>query len=156
MVTEPKKLLTDFAAAIAPHRVDVEHESCPAPHRGQKLAEGKCAVYVFSLSEKYGSATQAGAHRVLKIGKAGSKSNARFQSQHYNAGSAPSTLSGSLMRTQVLWSYLGVESVDEGDARRWIEENTDRDNFYLAAADEEMLRLLETFLKGRLGPVFEG
>ena len=155
-MTDPQKLLADFAAAIAPRRVVVEHESCPAPHKGRKLANGKCAVYVFSLCERYGSGSQAGAHRVLKVGKAGPNSNARFQSQHYNANSAPSTLSGSVLRTQVLWPYLGIESLNNGDVRRWVEESTDRDNFYLVSDDEETLGLLETFLKGRLGPVFEG
>jgi len=102
----------NFSAAVAPQRVTLVHDSWPAPHAGRKLPNGRCAVYVFSLSEMYGRTVQAGAHRVLKVGKAGSNCNARFQSQHYNVNSAPSTLAGSLIRTNVLWHYLGIKSLD--------------------------------------------
>jgi len=156
MVTEYQALIDDFSAAIAPQRVTLMHDSWPAPHAGRKLPPGKCAVYVFSLSEMYGSNVQAGVHRVLKVGKAGSNCNARFQSQHYNVKSAPSTLAGSLIRTTVLWHYLGIKSLDISGARRWIEQNTDRDNFYIDIGDEGLLGKLEKFMKGRLGPVFEG
>jgi hypothetical protein len=156
MVTVHQALIDEFMAAIAPRRVTLVHDSWRAPHTRRKLPAGKCAVYVFSLSEQYGSSVQAGAHRVLKVGKAGSNCNARFQLQHYNVNSAPSTLAGSLIRTTVLWPYLGVSALDSSSVRRWIEQNTDRDHFYFDVADEDMLRTLEKFLKGRLGPVFEG
>jgi hypothetical protein len=38
----------------------------------------------------------------------------------------------------------------------WIRENTDRDNFYLLDGDQPLLGELERYLRGRLGPVFEG
>jgi hypothetical protein len=62
----------------------------------------------------------------------------------------------SLIRTTVLWHYLGIKSLDISGARRWIEQNTDRDNFYIDIGDEGLLGILEKFMKGRLGPVFEG
>jgi hypothetical protein len=136
MITEPKLLIDDFAAAIASNRIIPIHDTWPALHLGRNLPPGSCAVYIFSLSERYGSAVQAGAHRVLKVGKGGSNCNARFQSQHYNVNSAPSTLAGRLVRTTVLWPYLGINNLEISGVRRWIEQNTDRDNFYLDIADE--------------------
>jgi hypothetical protein len=113
-------------------------------------------VYVFTLSSKYGATTSAGANRALKVGKAGLNCSARFQSQHYSPRAAPSTLAATLLKTKVLWLFIGISSLDESNVRSWIEQNTDRDNFLLASEDAHLLGKLETYLKGRLGPVFEG
>ena len=51
---------------------------------------------------------------------------------------------------------MGISSLDESNVRPWIEQNTDRDNFMLASEDAHLLGKLETHLKGRLVPVFEG
>ena len=135
---------------------NVRHDSQPAPHKGKALPSSDCAVYVFTLSEGYGKRTGAGANRALKVGKAGPKCNARFQSQHYSSRAAPSTLAATLLKAQILWPFIGISSLDEAMVRRWIENNTDRDNFYLASSDAHLLGKLETYLKGRLGPIFEG
>lgn len=155
MVNNPKGLIDDFLRAVA-RPVTVEHEAQFAPHRGHSLGGGLCAVYVFSLSHRYGSSSPAGPDRVLKVGKAGANCNARFQSQHYNPGSAPSTLSGKLISTPVMWIYLGINTIDRAGVRPWMENNLDRDNFYLNVADADLLGTLETYIKGRFGPVFEG
>ncbi len=73
------------------------------------------------------------------MGKAGPKSNARFQSQHYNPRSAQSTLAGALMKSRILWSYLGSAELTAAEVGNWIRRNTDRDNFYLTSADEPAL-----------------
>ena len=157
MVENPQALIDDVTAALGPAlSSSVSHEAQPAPHRAHKLPEGMCAVYVFSLSESYGNLVPAGKNRTLKVGKAGCNSNARFQSQHYNPMSAPSNLALSLIEMKILWSFLGIVGICESDVRRWIEENTDRDNFYLCVNDSSQLGRLETYLRGRLGPVFEG
>lgn len=157
-VENPAGLIREFLAALQPLRLagTVQHDHQPAPHKGKQLPSNQCAVYVFTLSSKYGATTSAGANRALKVGKAGAKCSARFQSQHYGTRTAPSTLALTLLKTTVLWPYLGVVSLDESNVRAWIEQNTDRDNFLLAAEDEPILGKLETYLKGRLGPVFEG
>jgi hypothetical protein len=90
-------LVRDFkiaTAALGLSCPEIEVENQPAPHRQPKLPCGKCAVYVFSLSSAYGCRCPAGRGRVLKVGKAGPKTKARFESQHYNVRSAQSTLSG--------------------------------------------------------------
>jgi hypothetical protein len=60
-----------------------------------------CAAHVFSLSKNYGDRVPAGRNRILKVGKAGCNSNARFQSQHYNPSSAPSNLAHSLLEVKI-------------------------------------------------------
>ena len=91
--------------------------------------------------------------RVLKVGRAGSKSQARYTSQHYT-GSAPSTLRGSLLADPTMVSKHGLDMRNVSD---WIRENTDRVNFILdAKAGPFVLALLETFVQCRLKPVYEG
>lgn len=157
-VQAPTILIDEFILALSNLQLSyrVRHEFQPAPHRGKPLRNGECAVYVFTLSESFGSRTPASAHRALKVGKAGLKCSARFQSQHYSPNAAPSTLAATLLKTRILWPFMGIASLDATYVRGWIEENTDRDNFYPCGADAHVLGKLETFLKGRLGPVFEG
>ena len=59
-----------------------------------------------------GANTQAGANRALKVGKAGVKCSARFQSQHYSPRAAPSTLAATLLKTKILWPFIGMSSLD--------------------------------------------
>jgi hypothetical protein len=75
----------------------------------------------------------------LKVGKAGANCNARFQSQHNSTKAAPSTLAATLLKTKILWPYVGIASLDESNIRAWIEANTERDNFYLRADDAHLL-----------------
>ncbi|MDP2949709.1 MAG: hypothetical protein Q8P22_09265 [Chloroflexota bacterium] len=159
MIQNVESLISDFwqAAALAhlsSSKMAIEHEQQLAPHTPHALPKGKCALYVFSLSESYGGSCPAGAHRVLKVGKAGSNSNPRFQYQHYNPSSAESTLSGSIWGCRVLWPYLGIAEIP--DVGGWIRTCADRDNFYLEQSAGSVLHELERYMRGRLGPVFEG
>ncbi len=132
----------------------IDHELHPAPHKPPTLPKGKCGVYVFSLSKSYGKTCPAGSNRVLKVGKAGMNSKARFQYQHYKLNSARSTLAGSLFKRRILWPYLGITVLLEAQVEDWVKENTDRDSFFLDNLD--VLPDLERYLRGILGPVFEG
>ena len=126
---------------------DIVHEVLPAPHRPPALPKGKQAVYVFSLAACGGI--------VLKVGKAGPKSNARFQSQHYKPNRGRSTLARSLLSSKENWTRLGTESMDEETVGSWMKKNLDRDHFYLAANKGDLLlSLLEIFLQCRLDPLF--
>jgi hypothetical protein len=159
VVEQVDALIQDFQNACASVGLRcgaVTPEAQHAPHhKPHGLPSGKVAVYVFSLSASYGSRCPAGAHRTLKVGKARPGSNKRFRYQHYNGG-AVSTLQGSLLKGRILWPYLGIASLAERDVRKWILRNTDRDNFYLDAADEKVLPELERFIRAKLGPAFEG
>jgi hypothetical protein len=157
-VENPAGLIQDFTSAVQALGLTcvVRHDHHAAPHKGKALPAGECAVYVFTLSPGYGQNTEAGSNRTLKVGKAGLNCSPRFQSQHYSTKAAPSTLAATLLKTTILWQYIGIASLDESNVRAWIEANTERDNFYLKADDAHLLGKLETYLKGRLGPVFEG
>jgi len=52
-------------------------------------------------------------------------------------------LSGALPDYSVSWT-------------NWIEENLDRDQFEIPRIAGDLASTLEKFLRGRLGPVFEG
>lgn len=142
-------LIRDFitAANLAGARLeerDIEVEVLPAPHiPPSRLPAGRMAVYVFMHGE-----------RCLKVGKAGPSSSARYTSQHYNAGSAPSTLSASLVK---YGSVLGVPDLDVNTAGTWIKANATRLNFTLEVRHGiPVLSLLEAFLQCKLRPMYEG
>ena len=144
----PEQLSADFLrvaklADMPIHEDAIRVEVLPMPHRPSSLPKGKMGVYVFSDKE-----------RVLKVGKAGPRSQARWTSQHYNAGSAPSTLAGSLLKDEDAVRRCGLNEENVSD---WIRENTDRVNFLLDAGEGVwILTLLEAFTQCRLRPVFEG
>ena len=149
MSQDPHTLLADFLkvaelAGMKRDEIQVSVEKLPAPHSPpRKLPKGKMAVYVFSFHGK-----------ALKFGKVGPKSQARYTSQHYNPGSAQSTLAASLLKSG---SEIGVMNVSEENVSEWIKKNTDRLNFVLnASCGKHVLTLLESFLQCRLQPVFEG
>ena len=158
MIEKSDILICDFQEALnfLDLDADIKHELLEAPHESPLLPKAVCAVYVFSLSEAYGNQCPANSNRVLKVGKVGSKSNARFQYQHYNPRSAQSTVAGSLISDRILWLYLGIERIDEKTVTDWMKKNLDRDHFFLPADKMEILGLLEKFIRARLGPVFEG
>lgn len=125
-------------------RSDIEVETLKAPHRPpSRLPSGRMAVYVFSYGDT-----------VLKVGKAGPNSGARYTSQHYNAASAPSTLAASLLKDG---NEIGVSGLTVESAGDWIKKHTDRTNFTMRAeCGMPALTLLETFLQCKLKPRFEG
>lgn len=131
------------AAGLALAREAIIAEICLAPHRPPtSLPEGKMAVYAFFHNG-----------RCLKCGKVGRKSKARFTSQHYKPGSAPSTLAASLVGS----ASLLPPDVGQGDVGDWIKANTDRVNLLLAAdLGMNVLSLLEAFLHVLWNPEFEG
>ncbi|MEI9418090.1 hypothetical protein [Mesorhizobium sp. Cs1321R2N1] len=91
--------------------------------------------------------------RWLKIGKVGANSHARYASQHYNPGSAPSTLAASLCGDEAMGAITGFDAALPGI---WIKEHACRVNILMATdKPKEMLSLLEAFLHLRLRPRYE-
>jgi len=127
---------------LAPDTITIER--LPAPHRPpSRLPGGKMAVYVL---------TYAG--DTLKIGKAGANSQPRYTSQHYNPGSAQSTLAASILGDRARYA---LETAKETDVGTWIKANVDRVNLLMdERAGIPVLTLLETFLQCRLRPRYEG
>ena len=160
MIDGPR-ILEEFREAAArvgllSEAVRLSHEHLPAPHRPpSRLPEASSAVYVFSLSGAYGATCPAGPNRVLKVGKVGMNSAARFCSQHYLPRSAGSNLAKSILAERVLWPYLGIEWLDEAGVKRWICDHLDRDHVFVAG-QPGLEREIERYFRGRLGPAFEG
>lgn len=132
----------------------LEPEYLPAPHKPKALRPGHGAVYVFALADH--DTSEAGAGRVLKVGRVGPNSNARFQSQHYSPASARSNLANSLIKYPVLWPWLGIDHLDPGNVREWMLTHLDRANVYVPASSAELIPHLEMYVRGRLGSVYEG
>ena len=146
---DTQALIQDFlrVAALAGARLnesEIEVETLKAPHRPpSRIPAGKMAVYVFSYGDT-----------VLKVGKAGPNSGARYTSQHYNAASAPSTLAASLLKGG---DQIGVSGLTVETAGDWIKNNTHRTNFLMRTeCGVPVLTLLEAFLQCKLTPRFEG
>lgn len=115
-------------------------EFLEAPHTPPTtLPAGKMAIYGFW-----------GAGEWLKIGKAGPKTKARCTSQHYNPGSAPSTLADSLAQDPKMLDLPDFDPARPGD---WIKSHTHRVNILLSSRrGKRMLALIEAFLHVRLNP----
>ena len=101
------------------------------------------AVYVFSWNAE-----------VLKIGKVGTKSQARYVSQHYIPGSAQSTLAASILADK---HRLKLPDLDHTGVGPWIRNHVDRVNFLISGGlGIPTLTLLEAFVQCRLKPRYEG
>ena len=154
MLTNTNDLIADFVrvamlSGLSIIERDIAHQTLRAPHTQPTLPDNSQAVYVFSLSNL--------PFTVLKVGKVGPNSNARFQSQHYNPNSAGSNLAKSLLNQKDVWEQLGIQSLTERNVGEWIRKHTDRDHFFLSANQAALcLSLLEVVVQCRLHPVFEG
>ncbi|PQO22002.1 hypothetical protein C2I36_15350 [Rhodobacteraceae bacterium WD3A24] len=149
MTWDPKEVLADFAtvarlAGVTLVAGDIRVEELPAPHTPPtRLPAGQMAVYVFSLGGD-----------VLKVGKVGPKSQARYTSQHYNPGSAQSTLAASMIGDA---ERLGLGDAERAEIGNWIRTNVDRVNILIPVDHGvPVLTLLESFLQCRLRPRYEG
>lgn len=125
-------------AKITISQNDVEIEYLPAPHIPKGLPPDKMAVYIFFDRDK-----------CLKVGKVGSKSSARYLSQHYNPDSSKSNLAKSLIYEN---KNLCKETV-----ANWMKQNLCRVNILL---DHKLgittLNLLESYFQCVLNPYYEG
>jgi hypothetical protein len=146
--TDVAGALADFCkvAELAGVHVDLAQfsvEFLDAPHRPpSSLPSGKMAVYGFWSSGQW-----------LKIGMVGPNSQARYVSQHYNVGSALSTLAGSLVHDQRMAEVPGFDTAVPG---AWIKSSCSRVNVLLPATlDRKLLALLEAFLHLRFNPRYE-
>jgi hypothetical protein len=131
-------------AGIAYKEGDIQIKDLGVSHAPPKtIPEGKMAVYSFFYNR-----------RALKVGKAGPKSKAGYTTQHYSAGSAPSTLAASLERKPEL---VGLVTSDLADSKQWLNQNTQRVNFIIdSGLGADALNLIEAFLIAKLSPVYEG
>lgn len=153
-------ILSDFATVADelglpgwPTTLDIDY--LPAPHIPKALRPGHGAVYAFALSDA--STSDAGPGCVLKVGRVGPNSNARFQSQHYSPRSSRSNLASSILGYPTLWSWLGIDRIDPTMIRDWMLTHLDRANIFVPASSAELIPQLEMYVRARLGgSVYEG
>lgn len=110
------------------------------PHNPIPLPKGKMAVTVFEWNGW-----------VLQISRIGAKSNARFQSQHYNPNSSQSNLAKNLLNDKT----MGSANICEETVGDWIKQNVRRIDILL---DEnygtELLKELKNQLVVRYSPKY--
>lgn len=112
------------------------------PHQSESLLDGMMGVYTFWHNGKS-----------LKIGKAGSKSSARFTSQHYSPKSARSTLAASILKDDDMQKF----NINEQNVGEWIKSNCHRIDILIK---EELgvftMNLIESALHFKYEPKYEG
>jgi hypothetical protein len=101
------------------------------------------------------STAPAGGGKVLKVGRAGPNSVARFTSQHYSPGSARSTLAGSIIRYPIRWPWLGITTEDAASIRSWMTANLDRLHISIRQPSPELLTTVELHVRARIGSLYE-
>ena len=114
-----------------------------APHIAPSgFRRDRMAIYGFWLDES------------LKVGMAGPKSQARYDTQHYNIGSAMSTLAASVTADP---KNTHLANLARTEVREWLLANCSRVNVLISAElGPHFLALLEAFLHVRLSPRYEG
>lgn len=117
-------------------------EDLECPHNKPKnLPKGYAVVYMFAYNGEW-----------LKIGKANSKSKARFTSHHYGFN-AKSTLAKSLVADPSMQQY----GITQDTARAWIEHNTYRINILVKAVmGKAATELIESIMHYQFRPRYEG
>ena len=104
------------------------------------LPKDFAAVYIFKWNDSY-----------LKVGKVNSKSNARYQSQHYNPDSSNSNLSKSLLNEPEFEVLLRGSLPGN-----WLKENTVRFNVLIPSSlGKNFVHFAEAFFILKCSPRFE-
>lgn len=119
----------------------IEHQPCK--HKPKSLPKGKMAVYTFVHKGCF-----------LKVGQANFKSNARYQSQHYNPNSSNSNLAKSLIKDKEFNYNLKFEDENIG---QWIMENCERFDVIIDKNfGKSFLNFIEGLLQYKYSPKYEG
>lgn len=118
----------------------IQWEAGVRTHIPTPLPAGNSAVYIFKWQDEY-----------LKVGKVNNKSNARYQSQHYNSASSKSNLSKSIQENPEMMEIVGETNV--GD---WIKSNTTRFNIHIPSRfGKNIVHFIEAFFILKCNPKFE-
>ncbi|WP_137997568.1 hypothetical protein [Brachyspira catarrhinii] len=137
-----KKITKNLGYKLEYYRI----EDMKCPHKQpSKLPPEHSAIYIFIYKSKF-----------LKIGKANSKSIARFTSQHYGF-SAPSTLAKSLCNDKHFKKLIinKYKEINKDNIKLWMLKNLHRVNIYVKS-DKATTELIEAILHYAFRPRFEG
>lgn len=122
-------------------------------HIPSMLEKGKQGVYVFYKDDI-----------CFKVGKAGPKSKARWNSHHYNLDSTtPSTMTKSIMKDlesfKVLYDNLHCDEIEgfaPDNIKSWVRNNMCRVEFKISGAESKFsLGLLESLVQFYFRPIYE-
>ncbi|MBL1270858.1 MAG: hypothetical protein COB25_000275 [Oceanospirillales bacterium] len=123
-------------------------------HSPTSLQSGMCGVYAFMAGED-----------CFKVGKAGPKSKARWNSHHYNLDeTTPSTMPKSIIKYKPRFKrsfpeekHREIDELSKENIQEWIKENMSRMEFLIEdQGDGFALNLLEALVQFYLKPIFEG
>lgn len=123
-------------------------------HKPTSLSKGYCGVYVFFNEDT-----------CFKVGKAGTKSQARWNSHHYNLdNSTPSTLPKSIITKKDLFKskfpsdkHIEIDGLSKANIKKWIKNNLSRIEFTMKYEENHYgLALLEALVQFSFKPIFEG
>lgn len=113
------------------------------------LKNNNSAVYIF-VNKKDGI--------VLKVGRVARNSNARFIYQHYNLGSAKSSLANSLYEDEK--NEYNTQHKNKEFIKNWIINNTERFNIFININDRKEQDILTNFIEAyfqlKYFPKYEG
>jgi hypothetical protein len=123
-------------------------------HTPTTLQKGMCGVYVF-MNEQH----------CFKVGKAGAKSKARWNSHHYNLDeTTPSTLPKSILKNKDRFklcypneAHDNINALAKANIQQWIKTNISRIELLIQDTNDSFaLNLLEALAQFHLKPIFEG
>ena len=123
-------------------------------HAPTTLQKGMCGVYVF-MNEQH----------CFKVGKAGAKSKARWNSHHYNLDeTTPSTLPKSIIKNinkfkqcYPIEGHDEINNLKKSNIQKWIKTNMSRIELLIQDNNDCFaLNLLEALAQFHLKPIFEG
>lgn len=166
------QLITEFRNAyqnkyaVAPPLIQHHLIRAGQPHLDARITPPKNESWVYAFSTTSTALCSAGANKALRVGRTASFGRI---SQHYGGGgTTASALVQQLSSQYFHWSYLGLNQVAsslnnqiatngwQATWGNWVKNNLDRDIFVVPPGQPQVLGELEKFIRGRLGPVFEG
>ena len=132
-------------------KLNYEIITCQKGHKDiPEIKDNKIGIYIYAYKGQY-----------LKIGKAWSKSEARWKYQHYNCNSSKSNLAASIKNDENFCTKNKIDREDDENIKTWIKDNTTRINIVIQREkDSEIeyfyLNLLEAWLHIKCNPKYEG
>ena len=143
------KVFSDIGKTIDLDKMIFEYQ--PMGHNTPKFNNGNMYIYSFWFD---------GENVPLKIGKAGSKSKARYTSQHYNKNSTKSCLAKSIAADTAFCNKHNINANTDA-LKKWIHANCHRLNIIMpydpsSGYDMFTLELIEAILHNMYPPKYEG
>lgn len=143
-IVETMRYIEEISARLGQSITSSDYyiEDLGCPHSKPKnLPKGYAAVYMFAYNGEW-----------LKIGKANTKSKARYTSHHYGFN-ALSTLPKSLAADPAMSKY----GICKENSRTWVEQNTYRINILIKSEiGKAATELIEAVLHYKFRPRYEG